>query len=64
MSAVPLIVIFLPLEGAASIRLICGTFEEEARLWSVVASRDPMAEIERQLELLLEVLRERREAIG
>ena len=60
-SAVPVVVVVLPLEGEATAYVVCGSFEEEQRMWAEVAGRDPLGEIESALRVLLEVLQERRE---
>jgi hypothetical protein len=57
-------VVLLPLEGQASAYVLCRTWEEEQRVWTEVAGRDPLSEIEQALAALLEVLRQRREGAG
>jgi hypothetical protein len=62
LSAVPVVVVLIPLEGRATAHVLCRSWEEEQRVWAEVAGRDPLGEIERALTVLLDVLRERREA--
>jgi hypothetical protein len=60
LSAVPVVVVLLPLEGSARAYVVCRTWEEEQRVWAEVAGRDPMGEIEAALRALLEVFEEQR----
>jgi hypothetical protein len=61
-ASVPVIVVLLPLEGQATAHVVCGTWEEEQRVWAEVGLRDSLGEIESALRLLLDAFDDRRGA--
>ena len=50
----PCVVLVLPVEGGASARVVCETFEEELRVAAELRARDVLADLADVLALLLE----------
>ena len=57
--SVPRLVIELPIEGRASARVVCSTFEEELRLGGDLLGRDVLGELIDTLAVLYDVLADR-----
>jgi hypothetical protein len=62
-SAVPVIVIVVPVEGQAVAHIISSTFEEELRVALEVFDRSTIVEVAAALERLRAALAEREEAV-
>lgn len=56
MNAVPVIVVVVPVEGAAVVRLFCASFEDEQRLALDLWQRSVLIEVAAALERLRVVL--------
>ena len=62
MTAVPVIVVILPVEGTATARIECATYEEELRVGLEVFDRETILQVATALGRLRQTLIEREEA--
>ena len=62
MTAVPVIVVILPVEGTATARIECATYEEELRVGLEVFDRETILQVAAALGRLRQTLIEREEA--